>query len=98
MDEQVQERAERKLFLDAMVIQRGHLSEQNKQLSNEDLLWLFCWLPPVLIFLEESGSMDEEVLIASFVMCAIYIGTLLLRALHAYRKSIVEIRANPDTE
>lgn len=38
VDEQIQERAERKLYLDAMVIQRGQLSEKHKQLSNEDLL------------------------------------------------------------
>jgi hypothetical protein len=65
-------------------------------LSNESLLWLFCWIPPVLIFLMESGSNDEELLICSFVMCAIYIVTLLLRALHAYRKSIMEIRVHCD--
>ena len=38
VDEQIQERAERKLFLDAMVVQRAQLSEKNKQLTNEDLL------------------------------------------------------------
>jgi hypothetical protein len=86
------------LILIGSIVLSAVLAGITNSLSNEDLLWLFCWLPPVLMFLEESGSMDEEVLIASFVMCAIYIGTLLLRALHAYRKSIVEIRANPDTE
>lgn len=35
-----QERAERKLYLDAMVVQRGQLSEKNTALSNDDLLAL----------------------------------------------------------
>jgi len=86
------------LILIGSIVLSAVLAGITNSLSNEDLLWLFCWLPPVLMFLEQAGGNDDEALIASFVMCAIYIGTLLLRALHAYRKSIVEIRANPDTE
>jgi ABC-type transport system involved in multi-copper enzyme maturation permease subunit len=68
-------------------------------LSNDNLLWLFCWIPPVLMILEESGrSSDDKVIYASLVICALYIGTLLLRAIHAYRKSIMDIRAHSDSE
>jgi hypothetical protein len=68
-------------------------------LSNENLLWLFCWIPPVLMFLEERGrSSDDKVMYASLVICIIYLGTLLLRAIHAYRKSIMDIRAHSDSE
>ena len=71
----------------------------NDSLSNENLLWLFCWIPPVLMFLDERGrSPDDKVMIASLVICIIYIGTLLLRAIHAYRKSIMDIRAHSDSE
>lgn len=86
------------LILIGSIVLSAVLAGITNSLSNENLLWLFCWLPPVLMFLEQAGGNDDEALITSFVMCAIYIGTLLLRALHAYRKSIVEIRANPDTE
>lgn len=86
------------LILIASIVLSAVLAGITNSLSNEDLLWLFCWLPPVLMFLEEAGSNDEEVLIASFVICAIYIGTLLLRAVHAYRKSIIEIRLHSDSE
>jgi len=86
------------LLLLASIVLSTVLSGITSSLSNEDLLWLFCWLPPVLMFLEEAGGNSDEVLVASFVMCAIYIGTLLLRAVHSYRKSIIEIRAHSDTE
>ncbi len=86
------------LLLLGSIVLASVLAGITNSLSNEDLLWLFCWLPPVLMFIEESGGHSDEVLIASFVMCGIYIGTLLLRAVHAYRKSIMEIRAHSDTE
>ncbi len=67
-------------------------------LSNENLLWLFCWIPPTLMFLEERGrSSDDKVMYASLVICIIYLGTLLLRAVYAYRKSIMDIRAHSDS-
>jgi hypothetical protein len=87
------------LILIGSIVLSAVLAGITDSLSNEDLLWLFCWLPPVLMFLEEMGSgSNDDVLICSFIMCAIYIGTLLLRAVHAYRKSIIEIRAHSDSE
>ncbi len=86
------------LLLLASGVLSGVLAAITNSLSNEDLLWLFCWIPPVLMFLEGVGGNSDEVLIASFVICVLYIGTLLLRAVHAYRKSIMEIRANADSE
>lgn len=86
------------LILIGSIVLSSVLAGITNSLSNENLLWLFCWIPPVLMFLEEAGGNDDEVLIASFVMCAIYIVTLLLRAVHAYRKSIMEIRAHSDSE
>jgi SWI/SNF-related matrix-associated actin-dependent regulator of chromatin subfamily A member 5 len=38
VEEKIIERAERKLYLDALVIQQGRLAEQNKALSKEELL------------------------------------------------------------
>ena len=38
MEEKIVERADRKLFLDAAVIQQGRLAEQNTQLSKNDLM------------------------------------------------------------
>jgi hypothetical protein len=85
------------LILIGSVVLSSVLAGITDSLSNEDLLWLFCWIPPVLMFLEEMGSgSDEDVLICSFIICAVYIGILLLRAVHAYRKSIIEIRANSE--
>ena len=87
------------LILIGSVVLSSVLALITESLSNENLLWLFCWIPPVLMFLEEMGSSSSsDVLICSYVMCAIYIGTLLLRAVHAYRKSIMEIRAHSDSE
>jgi hypothetical protein len=87
------------LILIGSIVLSAVLAGITDSLSNENLLWLFCWIPPVLMFLEAMGSSsDEEVMIASIVMCALYIGTLLLLAMHAYRKSIMEIRAHSDSE
>lgn len=87
------------LILIGSVVLSSVLAGITDSLSNEDLLWLFCWIPPVLMFLENMGSgSGDEVLIASFVICALYIGTLLLRAVHDYRKSIMEIRSHSDSE
>lgn len=87
------------LILIGSIVLSAVLAGITDSLSNENLLWLFCWIPPVLMFLEAMGSSsDEEVMIASIVMCALYIGTLLMLAMHAYRKSIMEIRAHSDSE
>lgn len=87
------------LILLGSIVLASVLAGITNSLSNKDLLWLFCWIPPVLMFLEEMGSAsDDKVLIASSVICIIYIGTLLLRAVYAYRKSIIEIRAHSDSE
>lgn len=86
------------LILIGSIILSSVLAGITDSLSNEDLLWLFCWIPPILMFLEEMGSNDDAVLIASFVICALYIGTLLLLALGTYRQSIMDIRANSETE
>lgn len=87
------------LILIGSVVLSAVLAGITDSLSNENLLWLFCWIPPVLMFLEEMGSAsNDDVLICSFIICIIYIGTLLLRAVHAYRKSIMEIRAHSDSE
>ena len=86
------------LILLASVVLSAVLAGITDSLSNENLLWLFCWIPPVLMFLEEAGGNDDEVMYASLVICIIYLGTLLLRAIHAYRKSIMDIRAHSDSE
>lgn len=87
------------VILIGSIVLSSVLAGITNSLSNENLLWLFCWIPPTLMFLEERGrSSDDEVMYASLVICALYIGTLLLRATHAYRKSIMEIRAHSDSE
>ncbi len=87
------------LILIGSIVLSSVLAGITNSLSNENLLWLFCWIPPVLMFLEEMGSgSDQEVMVCSVVICTIYIGTLLLRALYAYRKSIMEIRLHSETE
>lgn len=86
------------LILIGSIVLSSVLAGITDSLSNEDLLWLFCWIPPVLMFLKQAGGSGDEVLICSIVICSIYIGTLLLRALHGYRVSIIEIRAHSDTE
>jgi len=86
------------LILLASVVLSAVLAGITDSLSNENLLWLFCWIPPVLMFLEEAGGNDDEVMYASLVICIICLGTLLLRAIHAYRKSIMDIRAHSDSE
>ena len=87
------------LILIGSVVLSSVLAGITDSLSNENLLWLFCWIPPVLMFLEEMGSAsNNDVLVCSFIICIIYIGTLLLRAVRAYRKSIMDIRAHSDSE
>lgn len=87
------------VILIGSIVLSSVLAGITNSLSNENLLWLFCWIPPTLMFLEERGrSSDDKVMYASMVICIIYLGTLLLRAIHAYRKSIMDIRAHSDSE
>ncbi len=87
------------LILLGSIVLASVLAGITNSLSNKDVLWLFCWIPPVVIFLEEIGSTsNDDVLVCSFIICIIYISTLLLRAFQAYRKSITDIRANSDSE
>lgn len=87
------------LILIGSVVLSAVLAGITGSLSNENLLWLFCWIPPVLMFLEEMGSAsNNDVLVCSFIISIIYIGTILLRAVQAYRTSINEIRGHSDSE
>ena len=87
------------LILLGSIVLASVLAGITNSLSNKDVLWLFCWIPPVVIFLEEIGSAsNDDVLVCSFIICIIYICMLLLRAFQAYRKSITDIRANSDSE
>lgn len=87
------------LILLGSIVLASVLAGITNSLSNKDILWLFCWIPPVVIFLEEIGSAsNDDVLVCSFIICIIYIGILLLRAFQAYHKSITDIRANSDSE
>ncbi|MDP4626250.1 MAG: hypothetical protein NWT08_14065 [Akkermansiaceae bacterium] len=65
-----------------------------ESLSNHEFLWIFLWIPPVLMVLEEMGSSGDAVGICAIVLNLIFIGILLMLAIHTYRKSILEIRAS----
>ncbi|MEP2774380.1 MAG: hypothetical protein ABJQ29_15870 [Luteolibacter sp.] len=65
-----------------------------ESMSNRDFLWLFIWIPPVLMALEEMGGNQDGVFVAAIGLNVIFIGILLMLALHAYRKSIQEIQAS----
>lgn len=84
------------LILIASVVLSAVLAGITDSLSNENLLWLFCWIPPVLMFLEGAGGNDEEVLIVSFAICVIFIAILFFRSMHAYRANLADIRASSD--
>lgn len=82
------------LFLVASSIISLVLAGIAESISNKEILWLFVWIPPVLMALKELGSNSDLVGITAIVINIIFTGILLMLALHNYRKSIVEIRAS----
>jgi hypothetical protein len=82
------------LILIASIVLSLVLAGITESLSNTDLLWFFCWIPPVLMFFEATNHHSGEALIPSWVVCTAYIGILLFLAAQAYRKSISEIRTH----
>jgi hypothetical protein len=87
------------LILIGSVVLSAVLAGITDSMSNENLLWLFCWIPPILMFLEENGGNDEEVLICSAVISIVFLCILFFRAVHGYRKAIAELQANnPEPE
>lgn len=65
-----------------------------ESMSNRDFLWLFVWIPPVLMSLLEISGSDEEIAICAVIINLIFIGILLMLAINTYRKSIAEIRTS----
>jgi len=61
VEEKIVERAERKLYLDAMVIQRGRLAAQNKALSRDELLTMVTFGADEVFKGSGSAVTDEDI-------------------------------------
>jgi len=62
-------------------------------MSNKDFMWLFIWIPPVLLFMQAgSGFDDGDVFVAAIVIDALLIGILLVLAMREYSFSIREVK------
>ncbi len=79
------------LFLIASGVITAVLAGIAESMSSKGFLWLFLWIPPVLFALEEMSRSGDAVLIASVAITLILFGILIVMALAAYRKSLVEI-------
>jgi hypothetical protein len=79
------------LFLIASGVITAVLAGIAESMSSKGFLWLFLWIPPVLFALEEMSRSGDAVLMASVAMTLILFGILIVMALAAYRKSLVEI-------
>ena len=84
------------LFLIASGVITAVLAGISESMSSKGFLWLFLWIPPVLFALDEMSRSGDAVLMASFAMTLILFGILIVMALAAYRKSLVEIEKSID--
>lgn len=61
VEEKIVERAERKLYLDAVVIQQGRLAEQNKKLSKDELNTMITFGADLIFNSKGSTVTDEDI-------------------------------------
>ena len=82
------------LFLIASGVISLVLAGIAESMSNRDILWLFFWLPPILVAIREIGNKDEAVFVCAIILNALFLGILLVLAIRTYRQSVVEIHAS----
>lgn len=72
----------------------------SESMSSRDFLWLFIWLPPVILTMQSSSGFDDSsLLMAAGIVDAGLFCLLLILAQHSYRASIGEIKKSlPDHE
>ena len=64
-----------------------------QSMSNSEFLWLFVWIPPVILTMGTIHPFDDgSLMVAASVITAALFLLLLILALHAYRASIVDVR------
>lgn len=81
------------LFFVASFVTSAVLMGVAESLSNRDFIWLFVWLPPILLFMSEQSRFDNDsVLISSVILTLALVIPLMLFALTNYKKSLEEIR------
>ena len=61
VDEQICERAEKKLYLDALVMKRGHLADKHKAASSEHLLSMVKFGADEVFKSEDSNITDDDI-------------------------------------
>ncbi len=70
-----------------------------ESMSSRDFLWLFVWMPPVLLAMQTISSFSHDaLLIAAVVIDASLFALLLILAQHAYRASLDGMEENPVSE
>lgn len=55
--------------------------------TNADLsMWLFCWLPPVHLYMVDNGKFDEDtIMVLSMIFTGLYLGALLIHGWRHYK-------------
>jgi SWI/SNF-related matrix-associated actin-dependent regulator of chromatin subfamily A member 5 len=61
VEEKIVERADRKLFLDAAVIQQGRLAEKHAQLSKDELMTMVKFGADDILHADDAQEMNDEV-------------------------------------
>jgi hypothetical protein len=52
----------------------------------DEAMWLFCWLPPVHLYMVDDSSFQEEiVMITSLIFTSLYLGALLFHGWANYK-------------
>ncbi len=63
-----------------------------ESMSSRDFLWLFVWMPPVILVMQETGRFStDDLIVAVLIIDCILFALLLILAQHTYRESITEI-------
>lgn len=66
-----------------------------ESMSHKAFLWLFVWIPPVLLFMQESSSfIDSDIFVTVIIVDLALIISLLLLALTAYRSTMRDLKAS----
>jgi SWI/SNF-related matrix-associated actin-dependent regulator of chromatin subfamily A member 5 len=69
VEEKIVERADRKLFLDAAVIQQGRLAEKHAQLSKDELMTMVKFGADKILRADDTQELSNEVSTSQWPMC-----------------------------
>ncbi|MGJ8633243.1 MAG: hypothetical protein ACSHX7_04925 [Luteolibacter sp.] len=83
------------LFIIASVVVGAVMTGIAQSMSNRGFLWLFVWLPPVILFMQQIGSFDDQaLLVTAIAINIVFVFILLITSIISYRNGIHEVEVS----